>query len=123
VRGADLPLKLGVLIDASSSQRSADFSAGAVIFTIDTDLSGMSYGGPRIMERLAEVTGGESFNQVGIKEVPKAFASIREMIESMYYLTYVPPDASKGPVHEVEVQRTPKGKFKLSYARKYFWEQ
>lgn len=36
--------------------------AGAVIFTIDTDLSGMSYRGLRIMERLAEMTGGESFN-------------------------------------------------------------
>ena len=75
------------------------------------------------MERLAEVTGGESFNQVGSKQVPRVFASIKEMIESMYYLTYVPPDESKGPVHEVEAQRTPKEKFKLSYARKYFWQQ
>ena len=75
------------------------------------------------MERLAEVTGGESFNQIGNKEVPKVFAGIKEMIESMYYLTYVPPDTSIGAVHEIEVQRTPKEKFNLTYARKYFWEQ
>jgi hypothetical protein len=41
----------------------------------------------------------------------------------MYYLTYVPPDTSIGAVHEIEVQRTPKEKFKLTYAKKYFWEQ
>jgi Ca-activated chloride channel family protein len=46
--------------------------AGAVIFTIDTDLSGMSYRGLRIMESLAEVTCGESFTQVGRREVPKS---------------------------------------------------
>jgi VWFA-related protein len=96
--------------------------AGTVIFAIDTDLSGMSYAGSRTMERLAEMTGGESFNQVGGKEVEKVFAGIRQMIEGMYYLTYVPPDASNGGVHEIEVQRAPKEKFKLSYAKKYFWE-
>lgn len=80
--------------------------AGAVIFTIDTDLSGMSYAGSRTLERLAEMTGGESFNQVGRKEVSKVFASIQQMIEGMYYLTDVPPDASNGGVHEVDVRHT-----------------
>jgi hypothetical protein len=97
--------------------------AGAVIFTIDTELSGMSYRGVKIMQTLAEVTGGESFSQVGTKEVPKVFASVEGMIESMYYLTYVPPDASKSGIHEVEVKRSPNEKFKLSYARKYLWNQ
>jgi hypothetical protein len=38
-----------------------------------------------------------------------------------YYLSYVPPDASKSPVHEVEVKPAPKEKFELAYARKYAW--
>ena len=95
--------------------------AGVVIFSIDTDLSGASSRGPRFLDALAEPTGGEFFNQVGRKDVARVFASIEEMIESIYYLTYVPPDASKSGVHEIEVKRASKEKFKLSYPRKYFW--
>jgi len=97
--------------------------AGAVIFTIDTDLSGMSYRGLKIMQNLAEATGGEPFTQVSGNDGPKVFASIKDMMDGMYYLRYAPPDASKSAVHEVEVKRVPKEKFKLSYARKYLWNQ
>jgi len=97
--------------------------SGAVIFSIDTDLSGMERRGLKIMQNLADVTGGESFSQVGGHDVPKVFTSIRNMIDGMYYLRYAPPDASKGLVHEIEVKRASKEKFKLSYARKYLWNQ
>jgi Ca-activated chloride channel family protein len=100
---------------------------GAVIFTINTEpapdphvgASRMVDRGARFMQALAEVTGGQSFDQVGIKGPPKVFATIKEMIDGMYYLRYVPPDASKSALHEVEVKLGPKDKFKLSYARKY----
>ena len=95
--------------------------SGVVIFTIDTDLSGMAYRGVKIMQNLAEVTGGESLSQVGKSDVPKVFANIKETMEGMYYLSYVPPDASKSAVHEVQVMPAPKEKFRLSYARKYLW--
>ena len=99
--------------------------AGAVIFTIDTTLVYMLYGqyGAKTMETLAELTGGESFHEVGGQEVARVFVSIKEMIGGMYYLTYVSPESSKSAVHEVEVRPARKEKFKLSYARKYFWEQ
>ena len=97
--------------------------AGAVIFTMDTELSGMSLKGEKVMENFAKLTGGESFSQVGRNDLPKVFASIKEMMDGMYYLRYVPPDASKIAVHEVDVKPAPKEKFKLSYARKYLWNQ
>jgi hypothetical protein len=75
------------------------------------------------MRTLAEMTGGESFSQVGKKEVPTVFASIKETMEGMYYLSYVPPDAAKSAVHEVEAKWAPKEKFKLSYPRRYLWNQ
>jgi len=95
--------------------------SGAVIFTIDTDLSGMSYKGLKVMENFAKLTGGESFTEVGSKDIPKVFASIHELIDTMNYISYVPPDATKSAVHEVEVKPAQKEKFKLAYARKYFW--
>jgi VWFA-related protein len=97
--------------------------AGAVIFAIDTEPSGISYKGAKVMQTFAEVTGGEYFGQVGKKDAPKVFASIKQMMDSMYYLRYVPPDASKSSIHAVEIKRAPKDKFNLSYARKYLWNQ
>jgi len=96
-------------------------TAGAVIFTINTDSSGRSYRGEKIMENFAKLTGGESFSQVSSKDMPKVFASVEELLDGMYYLSYVPPDASKSAAHEVEVKPASKEKFELSYARKYFW--
>jgi len=77
--------------------------------------------GKKIMGNWATLTGGESFKEISRKDMPKVFASIRELIDGMYYLSYVPPDASKGAVHEVEVKPAPKQKLELSYARKYLW--
>ena len=95
--------------------------AGAVIFTIDTELSGMSYKGVKILEYYAKLTGGESFTQVDSKDMPKVLAKVQELMDGMYYLSYVPPDASKSAVHEVEVKPARKEKFQVSYARKYLW--
>lgn len=99
--------------------------AGAVMFTIDTALVPIPFGayGAKTMDRLAGLTGGESFHEVGGQEAGRVFVSIKEMIGDMYYLTYVPPESSKSAVHEVEVRPARREKFKLSYARKYFWEQ
>jgi Ca-activated chloride channel homolog len=94
--------------------------AGAVIFTINTNNSGMSRG-EKVMENFARLTGGESFTWINRKDMPKVFASIQELIDGMYYLSYVPPDASKSAEHEVEVKPALKTKVDLSYARKYFW--
>jgi Ca-activated chloride channel homolog len=94
--------------------------SGAVIFTIDTDLSGMSYRGLKILEYIATRTGGESFTQVGSKDMPKVLTSVQERMDGMYYLSYVPPDGAKNAVHEVEVKAA-KEKLHLSYAREYFW--
>jgi VWFA-related protein len=95
--------------------------AGVVIFAIDTDPSGLSYRGVKIMQNLAGVTGGEYFSPNNENDVNKAFTSIRDMTEGMYCLRYVPPDASKRAIHEVEVKAAPKETFKLSYASKYLW--
>ena len=95
--------------------------AGVMIFTIDTDPSGLFHRGAKIMQTLAGVTGGESFSPDNRNDVTKVFTRIRDMTEGMYCLRYVPPDASKSAIHEVEVKAAPKEKFKLSYASKYLW--
>ena len=94
--------------------------SGAVLFTIYTKDSGPGTDarGKRIMDSFAKLTGGEFFSEVSGKKV---FASIQELMDGMYYLNYVPPDASKSAVHEVELKPAPKEKFQLTYPKKYLW--
>lgn len=85
--------------------------AGAMLFTINSDQSpGGSSRGEQIMEAFSKLTGGRSFSPRAGNEIPKVFAGIEELIEGMYYLRYIPPDASKGTVREVEVKLAPKEK-------------
>lgn len=95
--------------------------SGAVILTINTTNYNGVYRGEKIMEYWAKLTGGESFSRLSQQDVPKVFARIQELIDGMYYLSYVPPDAAKSTVHEIDVRPARKGKIELSYARKYFW--
>ena len=100
---------------------SAAIRAGAVIFVIDTDHSGFHTGGI-IMENWAKATGGQLFAPSGKKDIAKAFASIKEQLDSMYYLTYEPINPSKNSFREVEVKAAVQNeKLELSYARQYFW--
>jgi VWFA-related protein len=98
-------------------------NAGVVIITINSSSYKGGDRGEKIMENLAMLTGGEPFSGVSPQDMPKPFASIKELIDSMYYRSYVPPEAAKTAVHEVEVKPIAKEKFKLSYARKYLWNQ
>lgn len=98
--------------------------AGVVIFTINPKSSFVSFNGDhgeKVMEDFSKLTGGESFSRLSRQDIPKAFASIKELIDGLYYLSYVPPDAAKSAVHAIEVKPAPKKKFELSYARKYLW--
>ena len=95
--------------------------SGAVIFTVNPSLTGVYSNGDKIMAYLAEQTGGESFDGVGMQEIPRVFAKVRDLMNAMYYLSYPPPSTSKDVVHEVEVKPAPGKKLKLAYARKYFW--
>ena len=75
--------------------------AGATLFTINTDSSGLSHKGEQVMETFSKLTGGKSFSPRGSNDIRKVFASIQELIDGMYYLRYIPPDASKSAVDEV----------------------
>jgi Ca-activated chloride channel family protein len=80
--------------------------AGVVIFTIDTGdfvwdepvpLILVNQGlrtGPVTLHDLADETGGVAFLNLDVKGVSRAFAAIKEQIDNMYLLSYVPPDTN-----------------------------
>lgn len=98
--------------------------SSVVIFAVSTQESPMhaSRRGTRALEQLATVAGGESFTWLGRNDMPKAFATIKELLQGMYYANYFPPHPTE-KVHEVDIKLSSKAKFEVSYPRKYAWIQ
>jgi len=91
------------------------------MFTVNTSDPSVNPKGDRILETFTRLTGGASFGGQSAKAASKAFATIHGLIDSMYLLSYVPPEPSKAAVHEVEIKPAPHQRFELLYARKYHW--
>lgn len=78
--------------------------AGVVIFAVDTSKTDQDSdsdsgfersGGSATLQELAEETGGMAFLRIGTGGVSKAFTAIKEQIDNMYLLSFVPADDSQ----------------------------
>jgi Ca-activated chloride channel homolog len=66
--------------------------AEAVVYTISTNVSGTRSAGDKVLERIADATGGHPFFPFQIREVADAFAAIQDELRSQYYISYKPAD-------------------------------
>ena len=66
--------------------------AEAIVYTISTNVSGMKSKGDKVLERIAEATGGRAFFPFQIREVSDDFAVIQDELRSQYALSYKPAD-------------------------------
>jgi VWFA-related protein len=67
--------------------------AEVVVYTISTNLTGSGgKHGDKILERIAEATGGRSYVPFQLTEVANAFAAIQEELRSQYAISYKPAD-------------------------------
>lgn len=66
--------------------------AEVIIYTISTNVSGVKLRGDKILERLAEATGGRAFFPFKIQDVANAFSEIQDELRSQYALSYKPAD-------------------------------
>ena len=96
--------------------------SGVVIFSVATQSSPMLGGdrGTRVLAQMSAITGGGSFSGLSRSEMPKVFATLKQLIEGMYYASYIPPNPNDA-IHEVEVKPAAKEKIKVSYPEKYAW--
>ena len=72
--------------------RSVPQRAEAIVYTISTNVSGMKSKGDKVLERIAEATGGRAFFPFQIREVSDDFAVIQDELRSQYALSYKPAD-------------------------------
>jgi Ca-activated chloride channel family protein len=79
--------------------------ADVIVYTISTNLTGGGHHGDKVLERIADATGGRSYVPFQINEVSNAFAAIQEELRSQYAISYKPADfIANGRYRTVDIQ-------------------
>lgn len=66
--------------------------AQVIIYTISTDDSGLILRGDRILEQVANATGGRAFFPFKMKDIKTSFSAIEDELRSQYVVSYHPAD-------------------------------
>ena len=83
--------------------------ADVTVYTISTNFPDGG-AGDKVLQRIADATGGRAFEPFQLSEVANAFAQIQDDLRSQYALTYHPPDFAKdGRYRTIEIMATRKG--------------
>ena len=78
--------------------------AEVIIYTISTNVTGTRQRGDKILERIAEATGGRAFFPFQLGDVANAFTEIQAELRSQYALSYRPAELhSDGRYHTIEI--------------------
>ena len=84
--------------------------AEVIVYTISTNISGMHGKGDKVLERIAEATGGRAFFPFQMRDVSDAFLSIQEELRSQYAIAYKPANfAADGRYRTIEILAHDKG--------------
>jgi VWFA-related protein len=94
--------------------------AEVIVYTISTNISGMKGKGDKVLERIADATGGRAFFPFQIRDVADAFTSIQDELRSQYAMAYKPADfAADGRFRSIEILAQEKG-LKVRARKGYF---
>ena len=78
--------------------------AQVIIYTISTDDSGLILRGDKILQQLADATGGRAFFPFKMKDIKSSFSAIEDELRSQYVVSYHPADFdSDGRYREIEI--------------------
>ncbi|MBI1741415.1 MAG: VWA domain-containing protein, partial [Candidatus Koribacter versatilis] len=64
--------------------------AEVIVYTISTNITGSKGKGDKVLERIADATGGRAFFPFQIRDVSDSFASIQDELRSQYAMSYKP---------------------------------
>jgi Ca-activated chloride channel family protein len=95
--------------------------ADAIVYTISTNVSGTKGAGDKVLERIADATGGRPFFPFQIRDVTNAFAEIQEELRSQYDVSYKPSDfKSDGHFRTIEIVANDRKNFRVRARRGYY---
>ena len=95
--------------------------AEAIVYTISTNISGTKGAGDKVLERIADATGGRAFFPFQIRDVANAFAEIQDELRSQYAVSYKPADLkSDGHFRTIEIVALDRKNFRVRARRGYY---
>lgn len=94
--------------------------AEVIVYAISTNISGVKQQGDKVLERIAEATGGRPFFPFQMTDVANAFSEIQDELRSQYLLAYIPEDFQPdGRFRTIEISATQK-QFHVRARRGYY---
>jgi Ca-activated chloride channel family protein len=95
--------------------------ADAIVYTISTNVSGTKGAGDKILERIADATGGRAFFPFQIRDVANAFTEIQDELRSQYDVSYKPADLkADGHFRTIEIVALDRKNFRVRARRGYY---
>ena len=98
----DHPVRKAIVVVSDGEDNQSEISraqaiemaqrAEVIIYAISTDDSGLVMRGDKVMEQLAEATGGRAFFPFKMKDITHSFAAIEDELRSQYVVSYKPAD-------------------------------
>jgi VWFA-related protein len=78
--------------------------AEVIVYTISTNVAGSRGRGDKVLERIAEATGGRAFFPFQLTDIANVFLEIQDELRSQYALSYRPADfRADGRYHSIEI--------------------
>lgn len=95
--------------------------AEAIVYTISTNVSGTKAAGDKVLERIADATGGHAFFPFQIRDVANAFAEIQDELRSQYAISYKPADLKHdGHYRTIEIVANDKKNLRVRSRRGWY---
>ncbi len=78
--------------------------AEVIVYTISTNVTGSPDKGDKVLERIADATGGRAFFPFELTDIATNFMEIQEELRSQYMLSYAPADfRADGSYHTIDI--------------------
>jgi Ca-activated chloride channel homolog len=95
--------------------------ADVIVYTISTNVSGTKGTGDKVLERIADATGGRAFFPFQMRDVANAFAEIQLELRSQYALSYRPADfKADGHFRTIEIVANDHKNLRVKARRGYY---
>ena len=99
---SDHPTRKAIIIVSDGEDNQSEYSRAqaiemaqrseVIIYAISTDDSGLVLRGDKVLEQLADATGGRAFFPFKMKDIKNSFAAIEDELRSQYVISYRPAD-------------------------------
>jgi Ca-activated chloride channel homolog len=98
----DHPSRRAIVVVSDGEDNQSEFSeaqaiemaqrAEVIIYAISTDDSGLVLRGDKVLQRIADATGGRAFFPFKMKDIKNSFSAIEDELRSQYIVSYHPAD-------------------------------